>query len=171
MANIVSVEIITSKIFFVRSKKIMLDRDLAQLYGVPTKVLNQAVKRNKERFPGDFMFQLTKTEKDELVTICDRFRTLKHATVLPYAFTQEGVAMLSGVLNSDRAIKVNIQIMRAFVKLRHILSLHKGFEIKLRELEDRLGGHDADIRDIFETIRQLMGMPQAKKVVRGFAHK
>ena len=99
----------------------MLDFDLAALYGVETRVLNQAVKRNIERFPEDFMFALDKSEKDELVTNCDRFETMKHSTVMPYAFTEQGVAMLSSVLKSPTAVEVNIQIMRAFVAMRHFL--------------------------------------------------
>jgi len=125
MIESIPVEIIATKIFIFRGKSVMLDRDLADLYNVTTKVLNQAVKRNIKRFPMDFMFQLTQKEKLELVTICDRFRSLKHSTTEPYAFTEQGVAMLSSVLNSERAILVNIQIMRAFsdasVKAAHRL--------------------------------------------------
>ncbi len=109
---IIPVEFIVKKIIVLRGEKILLDRDLAELYEVPTKVLNQAVKRNERRFPSDFMFRLTKQEKKELVTNCDRFRTLKHSSVLPRAFTEQGVAMLSSALNNDRAIDVNIAIMK-----------------------------------------------------------
>ncbi len=170
MANIISIELIASKILFIRGKKVMLDKDLAVLYGVPVKVLNQAVKRNLKRFPDDFMYQLT---KEEVINLKSQFVTSSWggARKLPYVFTQEGVAMLSGVLNSERAIKVNIQIMRAFVKLRYILSAHKQFAMKLRELEEKLERHDVDIHDIFEAIRQLMGLPQAKNVIRGFTQK
>ena len=126
MKNAIAIDVIATKILEIRGKKVMLDRDLAKLYGVSTKVLNQAVKRNAKRFPEDFMFRLTKTELLELVTICDQFNSLKHSTSEPYVFTEQGVAMLSGVLNSDRAITVNILIMRAFVKLRKIVSTHKG---------------------------------------------
>ncbi len=131
MSNLFSIESITSRIFVIRGKKVMLDRDLALLYEVTTKRLNEQVKRNMKRFPGDFMFQLTKTEKDELVAICDRFNTMKHSTVSPYAFTEQGVAMLSGVLNSDRAIMVNIQIMRAFTQLRRMLLTNKDLRHKI----------------------------------------
>ena len=113
--GVIPEETIQSKILLIRGKKVMLDRDLAALYEVPTKALNQAVKRNSERFPEMFMFRLRKSEKEELVTICDRFKSLKHSTSLPSAFTEQGVAMLSSVLSSKRAIKVNIQIMITFI--------------------------------------------------------
>lgn len=113
--------IIQDKIILLRGKQIMVDRDLAELYGIETKVLNQAVKRNIERFPEDFMFTLDELEKTELVTNCDRFKVLKHSSTLPHAFTEQGVAMLSSVLKSQTAVEVNIQIMRAFVSMRHFL--------------------------------------------------
>lgn len=134
----------------------MLDKDLARLYGVPTKVLNQAVKRNIKRFPEDFMFRLTRIEKEEVVTICDHLTSLKFSSQLPYAFTEQGVAMLSSVLHSERAIQVNIAVMRAFVKLRQILSTHKELAYKLSELEKRIEKHDEEIKAIFDAIRQLM---------------
>ena len=171
MPDLISVQVITSKIFFIRGRKVMLDSDLALLYGVETKRLNEQVKRNKKRFPEDFMFKLIRKEKEEVVAICDHLKALRFSYQLPYAFTEQGVAMLSSVLNSERAIKVNIQIMRAFVKLRYILSSHKSFEIKLKELEKRIESHDIDIHAIFEVLRQLMGLPDAKQVIKGFAHK
>ncbi len=157
--QIIGVIGIEQKIFLIRGQKVMIDRDLAELYGVSTKALNQAVKRNPRRFPGDFMFQLTTREKRELVTKCDRFDPLKHATVTPFVFTEQGVAMLSTVLNSERAILVNIAIMRAFVKLREILFAHKKLVHKLNELEHKVGRHDEAIQTIFEAIRQLMAPP------------
>lgn len=113
--------VIQDKIILLRGKQIMIDRDLAELYGIETKVLNQAVKRNIERFPEDFMFTLDELEKTELVTNCDRFKVLKHSSTLPHAFTEQGVAMLSSVLKSHTAVEVNIQIMRAFISMRHFL--------------------------------------------------
>ena len=168
MKELISHEAIEQRIFNIRNQKVMLDRDLAELYGVATKVLNQAVKRNVKRFPGDFMFKLTQPEKNALVTNCDRFKTLKHSTVTPYAFTEQGVAMLSTVLNSDRAIQVNIAIMRAFVKLREILSTHKELVHKLEQLERRIEKHDDEIKLIFDAIRQLMIPPEIKKRKTGF---
>ena len=114
-----------NKIIMVRGKKIMIDRDLAELYGVTTKQLNQQVKRNAKRFPEDFMFQLTGDEKDEVVTNCDHLRTLKFSPVLPFAFTEQGAVMLASVLNSERAIEMNIQIVRVFTKIREMLLAHK----------------------------------------------
>jgi hypothetical protein len=136
---------IEQKIFLIRGQKVMLDRDLAELYGVTTTRLNEQVRRNRKRFPGDFMFQLTNREKEELVANCDRFKVLKHSTVNPYAFTEQGVAMLSSVLNSERSILVNIAIMRTFVKLRQVLSTHRGLAHKLNELERKIEKHDEEI--------------------------
>jgi hypothetical protein len=135
----------------------MLDRDLAELYGVQTRALVQAVKRNLKRFPEDFMFQLTWDEAEQLsrsqFVILKRGKNIKY---LPYAFTEQGVAMLSSVLHSDQAIEVNIAIVRAFVRLREILSTHKDLARKLDELERKLGKHDDKFAVIFEAIRQLM---------------
>lgn len=135
MKVIVPAEAIERKIYLSRGHKVMLDRNLAQLYEVSTKVLNQAVKRNIRRFPEDFMFQLSKEETKQLVTNCDRFASLKHSSITPHAFTQEGVAMLSSVLNSERSIQVNIQIMRAFIKLREMLSTHIDLKRKIENME------------------------------------
>ncbi|MEW6417321.1 MAG: ORF6N domain-containing protein [Nitrospirota bacterium] len=168
MKELIPHESIEQRIFNIRGQKVMLDRDLAGLYGVATKVLNQAIRRNIKRFPDDFMFKLTQPEKNELVTNCDRFRTLKHSTVTPYAFTEQGVAMLSTVLNSERAIQVNIAIMRTFVKLRQLSYTHKEFAHKLNELERKMGKHDEDIKVIFEAIRQLMAPPEKPRKRIGF---
>ncbi len=170
MPNLIAVEVITSKIFVIRNKRVMLDRDLALLYGVTTKRLNEQVKRNRKRFPEDFMFQLTRAERNELVAICDRFNTMKHSTTLPYVFTEQGVAMLSGILSSDRAIAVNIQIMRAFVKLRRFISAHKKLAGKLKELEKKFEKHDQAIENIFEAIRRLIQAPdESDRIVTGFS--
>ena len=168
MDPIVPNEVIERKILWIREQKVMLDTDLAALYDVPTKALNQAVKRNLKRFPVDFMFQLTQEEKMELVTKCDRFQKLKHSIVLPRAFTEQGVAMLSTVLNSDRAIEVNIAIMRVFVRLRQMLATHKDLAAKLAELENWLKDHDEQILAIFEAMRVLMIPPETPKKTIGF---
>jgi phage regulator Rha-like protein len=168
MADLISVEVVATKIFIIRGKRVMLDRDLARLYGVATKRLNEQVKRNIKRFPKDFMFQLAQAEKDKLVAICDRFETMKHSTVLPYVFTEQGVAMLSSVLNSERAIQVNIMIMRAFTKLREILLTRKEFATKLEELERKYSTHDEKIQKIFEAIKQMMNVPREPKRRIGF---
>ena len=170
MANIVSAEVVAAKILLIRDKRIMLDRDLAYLYGVSTRVLNQAVKRNIERFPEDFMFQLNQAEKEKVVTICDHLNALKFSPQLPYAFTEQGVAMLSSVLNSKRAIKVNIQIMRAFVKLKELLLTHKDLAIKLEALERKYVNHDQKIKAIFEAIKKLLQpKPAEQKRIIGFS--
>lgn len=162
-------ETIENKILLIRNKKVMLDRDLAGLYEVKTKVLNQAVKRNIERFPKDFMFELTKKEfniwRSQFVTSKADRKGLRYA---PMAFTEQGVAMLSSVLHSKKAIQVNIAIMRVFVRLKEIISTHKELAHKLSELERRLKKHDGEIRTIFEAIRQLMTPPEKPKRRIGF---
>ena len=169
--SIIPVDLVISRIFFLRGEKVLIDRDLAELYGVSTKALNQAVKRNQRRFPPDFMFRFTQSERQELVTNCDRFKTLKHSSVLPKAFTEQGVAMLSSVLNSDRAVEVNIAVMRAFVHLRRMVSSHADLTRRLTELEDRMENHDEQIVAIFEAIRQLMTPPEPPRKKIGFEAK
>lgn len=148
--------VIESKIFMIRGYKVMLDRDLAKLYGVTTGNLNKALKRNLERFPEDFMFQLTKEEENSLRFQFGSLKRGQHSKYLPYVFTEQGVAMLSSVLRSERAIQVNIAIMRAFVKLRQILSMNKELSYKLSELERKIEKHDTGIQAIFDAIRKLM---------------
>ena len=143
----------------------MLDRDPAGLYGVETKVLNQAVKRNLERFPEDFMFKLSAEEKSELVKKCDRFESLKHSSAMPHAFTEQGVDMLSSVLKSKRAVDVNIAIMRAFVRLRKMLESHAELAKKLEEMESK---YDEQFRVVFEALRELMAPPKPNKNPIGF---
>ena len=161
MAALIQPEQIEQVILLIRGQRVMLDRDLAALYGVETKNLNKAAQRNLDRFPADFMFQLTAEEAE-----CLRFQfgTLKrgqHFKYLPRVFTQEGVAMLSSVLRSPRAIQVNIAIMRVFVRLRETLALHKELARKLAELERKIEGHDTSIRSLFDAIRELAA-PRAR---------
>ena len=165
---IVPVEIIEKKIFLIRGHKVMLDSDLAELYGVETKVLVRAIKRNIERFPPDFMFQLTKEEFDNLRFHFGTSSQWGGRRYLPYAFTEQGVAMLSSVLRSKRAIQVNIAIMRVFVKLRQILSTHKELAYKLAELERKIERHDEEIKVIFDAIRQLVTPPEKPRRRIGF---
>src|SRR3989338_6564096 len=156
-----SVEIIQNKIFLVRGRKVMLDFDLALLYGVETRALIQAVKRNLRRFPVDFMFRILPEERDSLtsqIVMSNKGRGGRRHQ--PYVFTQEGVAMLSSVLNSDRAVQVNIQIMRVFVKLRELILSHKDLARKIEDLERKFGEHDAKIIHIFNEIRRLMAVPE-----------
>jgi hypothetical protein len=155
----ISAEVVATKILLVRGRKVMLDRVLAELYGVTTGALNQAVKRNRLRFPEDFMFQLNEKEAKVLVSQ-NVIPSVRHlGGFLPYVFTQEGVAMLSSVLKSKRAVWVNIAIMRAFVKLRELLLTHKELAEKLEELEHKYQLHETDIQVIFEAIKKLLEPP------------
>ncbi len=170
MKDFIPQEVVERRILFIRGQKVMLDRDLAKLYGVKTGRLNEQVCRNLGRFPEDFMFQLTKEEfenwKSQFATSNRDKMGLRRR---PYAFTEQGVAMLSSVLNSERAIHVNIAIMRAFVKLKQILSMNKELAHKLAELERKIEKHDVDIQAIFEAIRQLMApLPIKPKPQIGF---
>jgi monoamine oxidase len=158
-------ELIQKKIYAVRGKKVMLDRDLAELYGVTTKVLNQAVKRNIYRFPEDFMFRLNSEEtqnwRSQFVTSNLNLKIgLRYA---PYAFTEQGVAMLSSVLQSKTAIKVNIQIIRTFTKLRELLVTNELVRQKIEDLEKKYEKHDNQFRIVFEAIRELLEIPPTPK--------
>ena len=150
---------IEETILLIRGQKVLLDRDLAALYGVATKNLNKAVRRNLNRFPPDFMFQLTMDEADASRFQIGTLKRGQNIKYIPYAFTEQGVAMLSSVLRSPRAVQVNVAIMRAFVRLREALALHKDLAHKLAELERKIAGHDASIQSLFEAIRQLMAPP------------
>jgi phage regulator Rha-like protein len=164
--EIIPVEIIERKIYFIRGHKVMLDSDLAEMYAVATKVLLQAVKRNLSRFPGDFMFQLN---YQEVAALRSQIVTSKAGRggrrYPPYAFTEQGVAMLSSVLNSERAIEVNIQIMRAFVKLRELMATHKDLARKLDDMEKK---YDAQFKVVFDAIRELMTPTEKPKRKIGF---
>ena len=165
----VPVEMIERKIFLIRGQKVMLDRDLAELYGVPTRRLNEQVMRNRTRFPADFMFQLTLEEARAAPSIRSQNATLKrgqHLKYAPYAFTEQGVAMLSSALRSGRAIEVNIVIMRAFVKLREILATHKDLAQKLDALEEKYKKHDRQIKAVFDAIRRLIEVPAVRPARR-----
>jgi len=167
MSNLVPIERIEKRILFLRGQKVMLDKDLAELYKVKIKVFNQAVKRNEKRFPPDFMFQLT---KEKSAVLRSQIVTLKpgrgqHRKYLPYAFTEQGVAMLSSVLKSERAIQVNVQIIRAFVRLREMLATHKDLAQKLEALEKK---YDAQFKIVFDVIRQLMADSEPKDKKIGF---
>ncbi len=163
-SSIVPAERIQNSIYLIRGQKVMLSADLAELYGVPVGVLNQAVKRNAERFPDDFMFQLT---RQELTNLKSRIviSSWGGRRFTPYAFTEQGVAMLSSVLHSPRAVKVNIEIMRAFVKLRQLLATRADLARKLEELEKK---YDKQFRVVFEAIRQLMTEPEPPRKQIGF---
>ncbi len=155
--QIIPSEIVVNKIYIIRGMKVMLDKDLAALYEVETKVFNQAVKRNIQRFPEDFMFQLAKTEANEISR--SQFVTLKkgkNLKYLPFAFTEQGVAMLSGVINSEKAIAMNIAIMRAFVEIRRMALNNKLIADKLNKIENKLGSHDNQLKQIYQAIEDLL---------------
>ncbi len=171
MPNFVLPETIGQKIYLIRGQKVMLSMHLANLYRVEARVLIQSVKRNISRFPEDFMFQLTDEEYEILksqIVISSWGGTRRSR---PYAFTEQGIAMLSSVLRSKRAIQVNIAIMRAFVKLRQILSTHKELARKLKQLERKTEKHDTEIQAVFEAIMQLMKPPEQPKRKIGFHAK
>jgi hypothetical protein len=163
--SLIPVERIEQVIFFIRGQKVIIDVDLAVLYGVPTKALNQAVKRNQNRFPPDFVFQLSRDEvealnRSQIVTGSQKHRDPRS---LPYAFTEHGAIMAASVLNSSRAVEVSVYVVRAFVKLREVLATHKELAQKVAELENRVVGHDEDIRALVTAIRKLMQSPKPKK--------
>ena len=179
--QVVPAERVEKLILLVRGEKVLLGQQLAELYDVPVKVLIQAVKRNRSRFPEDFMFQLSREEfenlKSPFVTsnageaLRSQSVTLKrgqHVKYLPYAFTEQGVAMLSSVLRSERAVQVNVAIMRAFVGLRRMLASNESLARKLAELEGRLEGHDRAIKTLFDAIRELMAPPAKPRRGIGF---
>ncbi|MBM4341470.1 MAG: ORF6N domain-containing protein [Deltaproteobacteria bacterium] len=159
---IIPTEQIEQKILLIRGQKVLLDADLAMLYGVPTRVLNQAVRRNLKRFPQDFMFKLSQPEKDKVITICDHLKNLKYAKALPNAFTEHGAIMAASVLNTEKAIQISVFVVRAFVKLREMLATHKELAHKLVQLERKLQNHDESIRSLVVAIRQLMTPAEPK---------
>ena len=155
-------------ILTIRGHKVILDADLARLYGVSTKRLNEQVKRNRNRFPDDFMFRLTPEEKAEVVANCDHLTNLKFSPALPLAFTEHGAIMAASVLNTQQAIEASIFVVRAFVGLREILATHRRLARKLKELEARMGEHDEQLQVIFEAIHQLMTPPDTPPKKIGF---
>jgi hypothetical protein len=162
--SVVPVGKIENRILLIRDEKVIIDADLAEFYGVPTKRLNEQVKRNKDRFPDDFMFQLYSDEKAEVVANCDHLENLKYSRVLPYAFTEHGAIMAAGVLNTSRAIEVSVFIVRAFVNLRQMVAGHKDLQRKIAQIERRLTDHDEKIIELVNLIKQLLNPePPPKK--------
>lgn len=165
MPKIISSEIIKEKIFIVRGKKVMLDKDLAELYRVETKQLKRAVKRNVSRFPDDFMFELTPEEQQFLRCQGGPLKRGQHSKYLPYAFTDYGILMLSSVLNSQRAVQVNIQIMRTFTKLRELMVNHEELRKKIETMEKK---YDYQFKIVFDAIKKLLEPPEKSKSRIGF---
>jgi len=160
---------IEQRILMIRGEKVVIDADLAEFYGVPTKRLNEQVKRNKDRFPKDFMFQLSAEEKSKVVAKCDHLEKLKFSKILPCAFTEHGAIMAASILNSPQAIQASIFIVRAFVKLRQAITEYKELTWKISRLEQQLSGHDNQIAAIIQTIKKLIEpTPVPKKRRIGF---
>ncbi|MGC2165887.1 MAG: ORF6N domain-containing protein [Gallionella sp.] len=168
MTSLIANESVAQRILLLRGFRVMIDADLAELYGVPTKALNQAVHRNVERFPVDFMFQLSQEEKAEVVTNCDHLAKLKYSRTLPYAFTEHGALMLGNVLKSDRAVEVSLLVVRTFVQLREMLSSNKELATKLAELERKVSSHDQALAGLIDALRQLMRQPASVARPIGF---
>ena len=168
MGRRMPLERIENRILLIRGHKVMLDWDLAVLYGIPTKRLNEQVRRNRTRFPQDFMFRLTRLEKDEVVANCDHLQRLKFSPFLPHAFTEHGAIMLASVLNTPRAVEMSVAVVRVFVRLRKMFSNHRELAQKLTKLEHRIENHDEQIHSIFEAIRHLMAPPAPRRRRIGF---
>lgn len=164
-------EVVINKIFIVRGKKVMIDTDLAELYGVSTKRLNEQVKRNMKRFPEDFMFQLNQGEKQILIENFAHLNRLKYSPNLPFVFTEHGAVMLASVLNSERAIEVNVQIVRIFTQMRELVLTHKDILLKLEQLERKVVGHDDDVKVIFGYLKELLNPPSEPMRKIGFKQK
>jgi hypothetical protein len=160
--DIVPIQKIQSRVLIIRDQKVLIDADLADLYGVQTKRLNEQVKRNQERFPEDFMFQLSEAERDEVVANCDHLKRLKYSPGRPYAFTEHGAIMAASVLNTQRAIQVSVYVVRAFVQLRQLLTSHRDLARRLRQIERKLQKHDQCIIHMAEALNQLMPPPDEK---------
>ncbi len=149
-------EVIIDRIIILRDKKVMIDRDLATLYGVTTKRLNEQVKRNIKRFPDDFMFQVTAEEKEQLILMFEHLDSLKYSTVMPYVFTEHGAVMLASVLNSDQAIAVNIQIVRVFTRIREMLSDNTELRLEVEKIKNKLDKQDKNIELVFQYLDELL---------------
>ena len=163
---VVEVGAIQQRIFLIRGVKVIMDADLAEFYGVPTKRLNEQVKRNAGRFPEDFMFQLDQEEKEELVAKCDHLSKLKYSPALPHAFTEHGTIMAASVLSTPRAVEMSVFIVRAFVLMREVISEHKELARRVNALETHLVHHDESIRAIVKAIKKLMGPEEPPKIRR-----
>ncbi len=163
--NVVKIpdEVIINKIIVLRDKKVMIDRDLAELYGVTTKRLNEQVKRNLKRFPDDFMFQITKEEKEKIILQFGHLKNLKFSAVLPYVFTEHGAVMLASVLNSDKAIEVNIQIIRVFTQIRQMLADNTELRLEIEKIKKKVDNQSKNIEVVFQYLDELLEKKEGKK--------
>ena len=158
---------IQQRILLIRGEKIIIDVDLAEFYGVSTKRLNEQIRRNRDRFPGDFMFQLTRAEKKEVIAKCGHLRNLKYSRAMPHAFTEHGALMAASVLNTSRAVEMSIFVVRAFVVMRRTIAEHRQLSARLDELEKQLTVHGESILELFKTIKQLMApdtVPETRRI-------
>jgi hypothetical protein len=162
-------QIIDGRILTIRGEKVILDSDLASVYGVPTKALNQAVRRNVGRFPKDFRFQLSRAERTEVVTNCDHLKRVRFSRVRPWAFTEHGAIMVATVLNSPRAVEMSVFVVRAFVRLRMLSRGHTELAVKLDAIERRVGAHDDELNQVFATLRRLIDVPRRPRRQIGFS--
>lgn len=169
--DVVTDEIVMSKILHIRGKKVMIDSDLAELYGVTTKRLNEQVKRNNKRFPEDFMFSINEEEKKEIIEHYKHLNNMKYSPYLPNVFTEHGAVMLASVLNSDRAIQANIQIVRVFTDVREMLMNNKDILLKLEKIEKKATEHDEDIQVIFKYLKKLLNEPNPPRKAIGYKRK
>ena len=161
-------EVIMSKIILIRGQKVMISNDLAELYGVTTKRLNEQVKRNVKRFPQHFMFQLTEQEKDKVVANCDHLQNIKYSPYLPYVFTEHGTVMLANILNSDRAIQVSIRIVEIYIKMREYILTNKDLLLKMEQLEKRVGHQDEKIVLVFNYLKRFIEVQEKPRKRVGF---
>jgi hypothetical protein len=159
---------IDRRILTIRGERVMLDVDLAEFYGTTTKALNQAVKRNRDRFPDDFMFRLTREERDQVVTICDHLKNIKYSRTMPSAFCEHGAIMAAAVLSSPLAVDMSVYIVRAFVRMRQILLASDELRHKVEKIERHLAQHDQDIRELVQAVKQLMLPPAPRRRTIGF---
>ncbi len=165
--TVIPVGKIENRILLIRGEKVIIDADLAKFYGVPTKRLNEQAKRNKNRFPDDFMFQLSPEEKAEVVANCDHLKNLKYSKTLPNAFTEHGAIMAAGVLNTGRAIEISVFIVRAFVKVRQMVAGHKDLQRKISQIERHIADHDEQIIELINLIKQFLkpeSLPKKRKI-------
>ncbi len=166
--NLIPQERIQNSILYIRGQKVMLDRDLAELYGVETRRLNEQVKRNIDRFPVDFMFQLTREEKEEVVANCDHLKSLKFSKTNPYAFTEHGAIMLASILNTSLAVETSILVVRAFIQLRKLLASNEELALKINEMEQK---YDSNFSVVFQALKQLIDEPKPPRKQIGFVRK
>lgn len=166
--SLVPNELIASRILLIRGQKVMIDADIAELYGVDTKRLNEQVKRNKSRFPVNFMFELTKEEKNEVVANCDHLENLKFSPVLPKVFTEHGIMMVANVLTSERAIQVSIQIIEVFIKMREILTDNLSLKLDIEEIKKKLSNHSKNIELVFSYLDELIDKKETPRKRIGF---